>query len=86
MKFLIVIAAFGLVGCCPPNIRPDFPSIPPSLEIQCPELALVPDTEKLSNVVEVVVSNYKEYHLCKEQVNAWKTWYSTQQKIYNGDR
>ena len=41
MKFLIVIAAFGLVGCCPPNIRPDFPSIPPSLEIQCPELAYV---------------------------------------------
>ena len=57
-----------------------------SLEIQCPELALVPDTEKLSDVVEVVVSNYKEYHLCKERVNAWKTWYSTQQKIYNGDR
>ena len=81
--FLTVI----LTGCnddAKSLARMGFPEVPKDLITACPELAQVDtNTTKLSEVVDVVIDNYSTYHECREKVNNWIDWYTTQQKIYN---
>jgi DNA invertase Pin-like site-specific DNA recombinase len=39
-------------------------------------------TEKLSEVLKVVVDNYGQYHECKIKVDTWVEWYKTQKDIF----
>lgn len=84
IKFLIPLLTVGLIGCCPPNIRPEFPKIPPELAESCPDLILISPTTKLSDVVDNVTSNYGYYHECKFKVQAWNEWYVKQRDNFNG--
>jgi hypothetical protein len=48
----------------------------------CPDLKTTEPTEKLSEVLNVVVDNYGQYHECKIKVDTWVEWYNTQKNIF----
>ena len=51
--------------------------------IACPDLAQIPETNKLSEVLPVVADNYGQYYTCKDTVDSWIDWYNTQKKIFD---
>jgi hypothetical protein len=85
MRYLIISLALCLSGCLattPPKI-PDFPKVPEELLKACPDLKEVdPTTTKLSDIIDVVADNYKEYYDCKSNVDDWITWYNSQRKLW----
>lgn len=84
MRFLsIILVALALSGCTVP-VKRAFPEVPPDLLEKCPDLLLVPNgTTKLSEVMPVIVENYGNYKECQLKVDAWRAWYSRQQKEFN---
>lgn len=85
MKLLIsLFAALVLAGCDFNRVRPDFPEPPESAMESCLDLHLVPETDRLSVVLDVVTTNYAEYHICRAKVAAWQEWYTQQKAIYKG--
>lgn len=83
MKILLITSLLFLAGCVAPVER-QFPKLPPSLEKPCENLELVaPGTEKLSDVLIVVTSNYAKYHECQIKVETWQSWYKTQKEIFD---
>lgn len=83
MKKLIFIPLFALVGCVGVPVERNFPSIPEGLKQSCPDLQTVAeDNTKISELMIVVTSNYKEYHTCQIKVESWLEWYNTQKKIF----
>ena len=83
MKKLILIPLIALVGCVGVPIERKFPGLPESLKQPCADLQTVPeDNTKLSEMMIVVTSNYKEYHTCQIKVESWLEWYEVQKKIF----
>lgn len=83
MKKLILIPLIALVGCVGVPVERKFPSIPETLKQSCPDLQTVaPDNTKLSEMLTVVTSNYREYNTCQIKVESWQEWYATQKKIF----
>jgi hypothetical protein len=84
MKFLLVLPFILLTGCA--NllpVKPVWPAIPAELSGTCPDLKQTPiETAKMSQVLDVVVDNYSQYHECQEKSIAWVNWYNKQKKIY----
>ena len=85
MKYLIILLLLFLSACSTTAlVDREFPKIPKSLEKSCQELSLVPnDTQRLSQVLQIVTANYGKYHECSLQVELWKEWYSTQKAIFD---
>jgi hypothetical protein len=86
MKNLIpLIFLLVLAGCktdTPTNVAIKFPGVPQDIMEACPDLKTVdPNTEKLSEVLPVIVDNYSSYYECKLKVDAWIEWYNTQKSI-----
>ena len=83
MKKLILIPLIALAGCVGVPIERKFPDTPESLKQPCVDLQTVPaDNTKLSEMMIVVTTNYKEYHTCQIKVESWQEWYATQKKIF----
>lgn len=82
MKLLLLIPAVLLTGCLVTPVKRNFPEVPPEIMIACPDLKTVEPTEKLSEVLKVVVDNYGQYHECRAKVDAWVEWYKTQKHIF----
>lgn len=84
MKTLLaLILSLALVGCVGVPIERQFPNIPEGLKQPCPDLQTVPaDNTKLSELMIVVTTNYKEYYTCQIKVESWLEWYNTQKKIF----
>ena len=59
-----------------------FPDVDAALKTPCPDLALVPNTEKLSEVIAVVTTNYSSYKECQLTVELWNKWYNDQKKNF----
>ena len=85
-KLLLLVSALLLTGCLQSvPIKQEWPSVPKELLEACPDLKQVDaNTKKLSDIIEVVSDNYAEFYECKSKVDDWITWYTGQQKIYNG--
>jgi hypothetical protein len=85
MKLAALFAVVLLTGCSTVvTQRAPFPEAPDSALVSCPDLALVPSgTEKLSEILNVVTSNYAEYHICRAKVDAWIEWHRSQTEISN---
>jgi hypothetical protein len=83
MKRLIVIAVLLIAGCSSVPVTVKFPDVPKDMLESCPDLKLVPDTNKLSEVLPVVVDNYGQYYTCKDTVDSWIDWYKSQKKIFD---
>ena len=84
MKFLSLIPILFLVACSTVTpVERKFPSVPSDLMEACPELKQTQPTDKLSDVLKVVVDNYGQYHECRIKSDAWIEWYNKQQQIFN---
>lgn len=82
-KILALVSVVALSGCVGVPIDRKFPELPESLKQSCPALqTIAPDNTKLSDLMIVVTSNYKEYHECQIKVESWQDWYKTQKKIF----
>jgi hypothetical protein len=81
MKIAIVALSLLLTACVVPVDR-KFPEVPAELQQACPDLKLISPTTKLSEVVDVVVSNYGQYRECQVKVDSWLEWYKTQKEIF----
>ena len=84
MKYFLILLAALISACGTVPVHRNFPDIPPALHTPCDSLTIVPDTtQKLSEVLSVVVSNYGKYHECTSKVESWQQWYAEQRKIFD---
>jgi hypothetical protein len=84
-KLLLVVTVLMMTGCAmfsPTPVKRTFPAVPVELMEACPDLKKTEPTEKLSEVLKVVVDNYGQYHECKIKVDTWVEWYKTQKDIF----
>jgi hypothetical protein len=82
-RLLLLIPIVLLAGCLVTPVKRNFPEVPKELMEACPDLKNVEQTEKLSEVLKVVVDNYGQYHECKIKVDTWMEWYKTQKQIFD---
>lgn len=84
MKHILVLMAAVLLSSCGPmiHVQRKFPNVPEALREPCPDLKQTPATDKLSDVVDVVASNYGQYHACQDKNKKWVQWYDEQKKIF----
>lgn len=83
MKFLLMVSVLLLSACTTAvPITVKFPDAPPTLQETCPNLQQTADTDKLSDVMAIVVANYGLYHECQLKVEAWQEWHKKQQEIF----
>lgn len=84
MKYLLILATVLLTACSTVTpVQRKFPEVPAELKGSCPDLKQTPSTDKLSDVLTVVVDNYGQYHECDTKVDMWIEWYNKQQQIFN---
>jgi hypothetical protein len=83
MKRLIIVAVLLIAGCSSVPVAIKFPDVPKDMLESCPDLKLVPETTKLSEVLPTVVDNYGQYYTCKDTVDSWIDWYNSQKKIFD---
>jgi starvation-inducible outer membrane lipoprotein len=83
MKFKIIALALLLSACTAVPVDRKFPSIPTELQQACPDLKTIDtNTTKLSEMVNVVVTNYGQYKECQVKVDSWIDWYNNQKNIF----
>ena len=72
MRLLLILPVLLLTGCLVSTpVKRNFPEVPKELMEACPDLKKTETTEKLSEVLKVVVDNYGQYHECKGKVDTW---------------
>lgn len=84
MKRLLLILPFMLTGCLTIPEVPKFPK-PASEEVMqaCPNLKLAKtDSDKLTDLMDTIAENYKEYYECRDKVDTWIQWYKKQKENY----
>jgi hypothetical protein len=82
MRYFIIALTVLLTACQAVPVDRKFPEVPADLQQACPDLKLVNPTTKLSDVVDIVVTNYGQYKECQVKVDSWIDWYNTQKKIF----
>ena len=83
MKHLIIVAVLLVAGCSSVPVTMKFPDVPKDMLETCPDLKLIPETTKLSEVLPIIVDNYGQYYTCKDTVDSWIDWYNSQKKIFD---
>ena len=84
MKLATLLIVLTLAGCSSVPVARHFPDVPAEMQVACPELQETdPNTTKLSEVIDVVVTNYSQYHECRIKVDSWIEWYRSQSEIFN---
>lgn len=84
MKRLSLIPILFLTACSTlVPVKQKFPEVPKELLEQCSDLKQTQATDKLSDVLKVIVDNYGKYHECKARDDAWVEWYNKQKQIFN---
>ncbi len=82
-RLLLLVPVVLLTGCLVTTpVKRNFPEVPKELMEACPDLKKTDPTEKLSEVLKVVVDNYSQYHECKIKVDTLAEWYKTQKDIF----
>jgi hypothetical protein len=81
MKYLLLVLL--LTGCSTTvPVTSKFPE-PPKYSLQtCPQLQLLKEGAKLSDVATTVTINYSTYYECAVKNDAWIEWYQIQKNIY----
>jgi len=83
MKLLMLVPILLLSACVTSvPVTAKFPEVPINLMETCPDLKKSEQTEKLSDVLKVVVENYGQYHECRIKLDAWIEWYKSQKQIF----
>ena len=82
MKYTLLLLPLLLTGCFKSiPVKMNFPDAPTEMKVACPELKQVKENAEMSDVLEVVASNYGTYHECKNKVDAWVEWHKQQKQI-----
>ena len=83
MKYLLLVLL--LTGCSTTvPVTSKFPE-PPKYSLQtCPQLQLLKEGAKLSDVATTVTINYSTYYECAVKNDAWIEWYQIQKQIFEG--
>jgi hypothetical protein len=84
MRWEILFCSLVLAGCGHIPAKPNWP-VAPNIGT-CPELVDAIPSEKFSELLKTVTTNYGKYHECKARVDAWQKWYDDQQKIYKDSK
>jgi len=73
-----------LLSGCATNIPVvmKFPEAPAVMMEKCPELKLLENNAKLSDVAKTVTINYTTYYECALRVESWIGWYQAQKVIF----
>ena len=81
MKYLLLVLL--LTGCSTTvPVTSKFPE-PPKYSLQvCPQLQLLKEGSKLSDVANTVTINYSTYYECAVKNDAWIEWYQIQKTIF----
>ena len=81
MKYLILVLM--LAGCSTTvPVTSKFPE-PPKYSLQsCPQLQLLKEGSKLSDVATTVTINYSTYYDCAVKHDAFIEWYNIQKNIF----
>ena len=80
----IAFLAICLTACASVPVERSFPKVPAELMVSCPPLQIMdPETTRLSDVVQSVVTNYGQYQACDGKVDTWIEWYRTQKTIFD---
>jgi hypothetical protein len=84
MKYLSIAMVLVLSACgttVPVVVKfPDEPG--KAAMVKCPQLTLVENGVKLSELTRTVTMNYNTYYECAVKVDAWQEWYQIQKKIH----
>ena len=81
MKYLLILISFAIAGCTTIQSRPKWPDHPGVGS--CETLLEAKSSEKLSDLLTTVTTNYGRYHECAARVEAWDSWYKEQKRIYD---
>jgi hypothetical protein len=84
-RLAILLPTILLSGCLATAVpvKRNFPSVPPELMAQCPDLKKINEnTSLLSDVLKVVTDNYAQYQECKIKFDGWIEWYNSQKKVF----
>jgi hypothetical protein len=82
-KLLITLSILLLTSCSTTApVKRNFPDVPVELMETCPDLKKSEATEKLSEVLKVVVENYGQYYECGTKIDTWIEWYKSQKQIF----
>jgi len=81
---LASLTILTLTACQTVPVERKFPNVLPTMIEPCDDLAILSTNAQLSEVVEVVTSNYGQYQTCQVKVEAWITWYKKQKEIFEG--
>ena len=83
MKYLLLILL--LTGCSTTvPVTAKFPESPKYSLQACPQLQLLKEGSKLSDVATTVTINYSTYYECAVKTDAWIEWYQIQKQIFEG--
>jgi len=83
-RLLILLTILTLTACTSVPVARHFPEVPSELLVACPDLKTIDTaTDKLSDVVIVVTTNYNQYHECKIKTETWIDWYKSQKGIFD---
>jgi hypothetical protein len=82
-KLALLLAVVVMSGCSTVPVERKFPNVPKELMESCPDLKQTQSTNKLSEVLTIVVENYGQYHECKVKADSWMEWYKTQKQIFD---
>jgi hypothetical protein len=85
MKTIIVaISLLFITGCSVTTpVKRNFPPAPEALMKQCEDLKLLSgDKVSITDMLKVVVENYRLHYECANKVEGWTEWYTEQKKIF----
>jgi hypothetical protein len=85
MKTIIVaISLLFITGCSVTTpVKRNFPPAPEALMKQCEDLKLLSgDNVSITDMLKVVVENYRLHYECANKVEGWTEWYTEQKKIF----
>jgi hypothetical protein len=79
-SFLLILLLVGCSTVVP--VTRKFPDAPSHLFVKCPQLKLVDDSAKLSDIAKTITENYTLYYECAVKSDIWIEWYQTQKTIF----
>ncbi len=85
MKALVFsILLLFMTGCSVTTpVKRNFPPAPEALTKQCDDLKLLAgDKVSITDLLKVVVENYRLHYECANKVEGWTEWYTEQKKIF----
>ena len=86
MKYTLIAIALLLSGCSTTApVVAKFPDEPGKAAMEsCPQLTIVQNGVKLSELTATVTQNYSTYYECAVKVDTWQEWYRVQKQIFEG--